>query len=161
MLRNMTDEQVTSALKGAGAIEEDVVIEQHKFEPFQKVLVRDKMKDEWEPDLFRRCVVSCISGEHIGFKCIGCGTYKYCIPYDGNEHLLGTTDSPEQKHEYKFGDKVEINQSGTWVKAIFIAHEMNEQYKTKCVTYILNGDVRVITNFTTDFMKKIRPLKED
>lgn len=65
---------------------------EHKFEPFEKVLVRDADKYEWKIDIFERedlteddkfkyiCLVSC---------------WNYCIPYKGNEHLLGTTNNPE------------------------------------------------------------------
>lgn len=28
--------------------------------------------------------------------CVG-NIYKYCIPYKGNEHLLGTSKDPEEK----------------------------------------------------------------
>ena len=123
---------------------------QHKFEPFQKVLVRDKMKDEWQPDLFRCRVVSGISGEHIGFKCIGCGTYKYCIPYEGNENLLGTTDSPEPKHEYKWGEVIEVSWAGQWRKALYNRKGPDNFH----FIYFRDDSIRVYNG-------EIRPLKEE
>ena len=63
---------------------------EHEFEPFEKVLVRDQETDKWTPDLYG-------SKGKVGrydYMCIG-GLCVYCIPYEGNEHLLGTTDDPE------------------------------------------------------------------
>lgn len=64
----------------------------HKFKPFNKVLVRDFDDEEWEPQLFSRerahefRIYGTLSGE----------AYAQCIPYNGNEHLVGTTDKPEE-----------------------------------------------------------------
>ena len=63
---------------------------EHKFEPFEKVLVRDGETDKWSADLYG-------SKRKVGqynYRCVG-GLSKYCIPYKGNEHLLDTTNSPE------------------------------------------------------------------
>lgn len=62
-----------------------------QFKPFDKVLVRDNKKSAWNCSLFSFYNDDCISP----FLCIDT-YYKYCIPYEGNEHLLGTTNSPEQ-----------------------------------------------------------------
>ena len=62
----------------------------YKFQPFDKVLVRDGHEDTWKVDLF-----SHFKEMHdYKYKCIG-NHWKQCVPYEGNEHLLGTTDSPE------------------------------------------------------------------
>ena len=63
---------------------------EHKFKPFEKVLVRDQKTDKWTVDLYgsKRKVV------HYNYKCVG-GLCVYCIPYEGNEHLLDTTNDPE------------------------------------------------------------------
>lgn len=57
------------------------------FKPFEKVLVRDNNEQEWKINFFSHynkdvcykyyCLKSC---------------YNQCLPYEGNEHLLGTTD---------------------------------------------------------------------
>lgn len=68
----------------------EVDIPEHKFEPFEKVLVRDQKTDKWTPDLYG-------SKGKVGrynYICIG-GLCVYCIPYEGNEHLLGTTNNPD------------------------------------------------------------------
>lgn len=61
------------------------------FKPFDKVLVRDNENMKWNCSLFSFYNGDCI----FPFLCVD--TYhNYCIPYEGNEHLLGTTNSPEQ-----------------------------------------------------------------
>lgn len=57
------------------------------FEPFMKVLVRSDNSDVWECDFFSLYNPKCSNR----FHCIG-AWYNICIPYIGNEHLLGTTD---------------------------------------------------------------------
>ena len=59
-----------------------------ELKPFDRVLVRNSSIRKWEANLF-------------GFKsntglyhCVD-GTYNQCIPYEGNEHLLGTTEDVE------------------------------------------------------------------
>jgi hypothetical protein len=59
-------------------------IEKENFKPFDKVLVRNVEHVEWRISLF-----SSYSDEIYKYKCIN-GNYKYCIPYEGNEHLVGT-----------------------------------------------------------------------
>lgn len=69
----------------------------YDFKPFDKVLMRDSEHEIWEPTLF--------SGK-VGdaFKDTGLIVYKYCIPYEGNEHLAGTYDAPDQ--EFREGELV-------------------------------------------------------
>lgn len=61
------------------------------FEPFQKVLVRCNEDSVWRCEFFshyntfnKQCPYVCLSS-----------VYKYCIPYEGNQHLLGTTNNPK------------------------------------------------------------------
>lgn len=56
------------------------------FEPFCKVLVRNYDKETWAISLF-----SHIERYQMRYHCLN-GEYIQCIPYFGNEHLLGTTD---------------------------------------------------------------------
>lgn len=64
----------------------------HKCElkPFDKVLGRNEKDDVWEADLFSHYREE----SQYPFRCIGCSR-KYCIPYEGNEHLLGIRNNPE------------------------------------------------------------------
>lgn len=62
----------------------------HQFKPFDKVLVRDRDDRKWGCDFF------CHLGDKEGvFVCIS-SWWRQCIPYEGNEHLLGTTKKPEE-----------------------------------------------------------------
>ena len=62
--------------------------EEPEFKPFDKVLVRDFDDSKWIPALygFKAEIPSSI---HI---VTGGGKWKQCIPYEGNEHLLGTDE---------------------------------------------------------------------
>lgn len=62
----------------------------HQFKPFDKVLVRDRDDRKWGCDFF------CHLGDKEGvFVCIS-SWWRQCIPYEGNENLLGTTKKPEE-----------------------------------------------------------------
>lgn len=60
-----------------------------KLKPFDKVLVRDDEEDcKWCCNFFAE------KSEDGTYKCM-IGFWDMCIPYEGNEHLLGTTKKPE------------------------------------------------------------------
>jgi hypothetical protein len=59
----------------------------HEFKTGDKVLVRDVAGEVWSLDFYSHSI-NRLHG------CVG-GCWFYCIPYEGNEHLLCTTDSPE------------------------------------------------------------------
>lgn len=67
---------------------EDIKTE-HQFKPFEKVLVRDNRNEAWRAAFFsyineyKRYVTTSMA-------------WKYCIPYECNEHLLGTTKDVEE-----------------------------------------------------------------
>ena len=61
-----------------------------KFKPFDKVLGRNDKDDVWEAELFSHYREE----SQYPFRCIGFAR-KYCIPYEGNEYLLGTTNNPK------------------------------------------------------------------
>ena len=62
---------------------------EHEFRPFDKVLVKDSDTDIWICDIFSHM------DDDDTFYCVG-GIWNYCIPYEGNEHLVGTTNNPEE-----------------------------------------------------------------
>ena len=71
---------------------EDVKKEpEHEFKPFDHVLVRDDDEQHWICDFFSNVE------EDRTFCCVG-GTWHQCIPYEGNEHLVGKQATPEE-HE--------------------------------------------------------------
>lgn len=98
-LRLATEEekkQFFSALAKKGKAwdaEKKIIVNlKHKceFKPFDKVLGRNEKDDVWEADLFSHYRKE----SQYPFRCIGCSR-KYCIPYEGNEHLLGIRNNPE------------------------------------------------------------------
>ncbi len=66
--------------------------EEYKFTPFEKVLARDDNSELWCCDFFSHLANASTLGRK--FMCTG-SLYYHCIPYKGNEHLLGTNNNPE------------------------------------------------------------------
>nr|DAH83757.1 MAG TPA: hypothetical protein [Caudoviricetes sp.] len=59
----------------------------YKFKPFDKVLVRDTEDDDWHVSLFVRKIADAQYKEER-YECLNGTGWIYCIPYEGNEHLL-------------------------------------------------------------------------
>ena len=62
-------------------------LKEYQFKPFEKVLVRDSYDDVWRASFFSHIK------ENGGRYVTTYVTWKFCIPYEGNEHLLGTTNN--------------------------------------------------------------------
>ena len=60
-----------------------------QFKPFEKVLVRDSESDKWRCAFYSHFEPNGIY--HYGTII---GMYAMCIPFEGNEHLVGTTKNP-------------------------------------------------------------------
>ena len=60
---------------------------EHQFKPFEKVLVRDSYDDMWRASFFSHIK------ENDGRYVTTCLTWRFCVPYEGNEYLLGTTNN--------------------------------------------------------------------
>jgi hypothetical protein len=64
-----------------------------EFKPFDKVLVRNTDTEEWFPGFFEKFDSTWNYPYHImNRRSMTDFAFKQCIPYEGNEHLLGTTD---------------------------------------------------------------------
>lgn len=59
-----------------------------ELKPFDRVLVRDDKEDQWSANIFSYQIRDM-------YHCLGECYWKYCIPYEGNEYLLGTTKDVE------------------------------------------------------------------
>lgn len=57
--------------------------------PFDKVLVRDSKSSKWRANLFSHKNVN------EPYYCVY-ASWNYCIPYEGNEYLLGTTENVKE-----------------------------------------------------------------
>lgn len=123
---------------------------QTNFEPFQKVLVRNFFSNgdaPWVSNIFSHFDES----SNLPYACIY-GQWQHCIPYEGNEHLLGSTDAPKKKHVYQWGDKVEVYIDGLWLKALY--HCRSLTMSDNHLVYIDDGDSVVAD-------KDIRPMKQE
>ena len=56
-----------------------------EFKPFDRVLVRDKDTNTWEADIYLGYDEE---DKYCRYKCASMN-YQFCIPYEGNEYLLG------------------------------------------------------------------------
>ena len=63
---------------------------------YDKVLVRDSNEREWSADLFSHILDRPLGG--YAFVCVG-DNPKQCIPYEGNEYLLGTSDDCDEYYK--------------------------------------------------------------
>lgn len=76
------------------AKQDDYELDLDKFDittlkPFEsKVLVRDNKLQKWAPAMWGYYD---FDSQDYPYKLVG-GAARYCIPYEGNKHLLGTTD---------------------------------------------------------------------
>lgn len=68
------------------------VPDEHQLKPFDKVLVRNDNEEIWQPRLYE--MYSDGTEKHYCQDGVG---YLQCIPYEGNEHLVGTTDKPNEE----------------------------------------------------------------
>lgn len=76
ILKKSDDDRAIKLLKKYFGIDKEI-----SFKSFDKVLIKDNEEDKWEASLYVRKkgdLHECL----LGLK------YKYCIPFEGNEHLL-------------------------------------------------------------------------
>jgi hypothetical protein len=99
-IRYATEEekkQLFSALEKKGkawdAEKKQIIDLKQKVElkPFDKVLVRHQKTEEWSANIFSHTDKT---DEYLDYICVN-GRWEFCIPYIGNEHLLGTTKDVE------------------------------------------------------------------
>lgn len=64
--------------------------DKYQFKPYEKVLVRDTDDQSWKIDFFGYIK----EDKDADFPYVCLSEWAYCIPYKGNEHLLGTKDNP-------------------------------------------------------------------
>lgn len=68
----------------------------YDFKPFDKVLVRKEGNKKWNISLFAREIVDDYNGLPYKYECSNGTLWDYCIHFEGNECLLGTTENPEK-----------------------------------------------------------------
>lgn len=79
------------------------------------VLVRDDEYENWRYALFS----DVLSGGFNGCWYRTCGlTYSRCIPYVGNEHLVGTTDGYKAPEETTRDEDAELGRIRYWAESV-------------------------------------------
>lgn len=78
-----------------------------QFKPFDKILYRN-LKGTWFPDLY---ACSTTSGFHFMIGQRNIVQDKDIISYEGNEHLVGTCDEPEEEITLAVGELVILSES--------------------------------------------------
>lgn len=81
-------------------LEKDYELVTNKFDittlkGFDKVLVRDSNKAKWVISFFSHCN----NLETYKYSCLNNTGYAQCIPYEGNEHLIDTTDDCDEYYK--------------------------------------------------------------
>ena len=126
----------------------------HKFEPFQKVLVRNADDEKWKADFY-----SHHRSENWPYQCAG-DVYKQCILYTPETaHLIGTSQPYEppkppvdEYQRFKCGEWVEVLYLDKWVKALFLFYNG----AVHCA-HVPSGN-KASNTFDPD---QIRPLQDD
>lgn len=68
----------------------NLIKKEHQFKPFDKVLARDSDEELWATAFYSHKVKG-----YYPYKTAGSIGFKQCIPFEGNEHLVGTSNSPK------------------------------------------------------------------
>lgn len=76
----------------------------YEFKPFDKVLVRKEGNKKWNISLFAREIVDDYNRLPYKYECSNGTLWDYCIHFEGNECLLGTTENPEKMKMVKLSD---------------------------------------------------------
>lgn len=92
-------------------------MEKFEFEPFvTRVLYRDGQESSWLGGIFTHKTED-------GFYFVAGCRYgvRHCIPYEGNEFLIGTTDDPKEKWRPKKGKLVAVsNDEERWFALVYL-----------------------------------------
>ena len=106
-LRLATDsekKQLFSALEKEGKVwdaEKKMIVNlkpKIELKPFDNVLVRHQKTEEWRANIFSHTDKT---DEYLDYVCVN-GRWEFCIPYEGNESLLGTTKDVEVSYGRSF-----------------------------------------------------------
>ena len=87
------DAQVTFGWEHGYDLVLEVPDNEPQFKPFDKVLVRHKDNQYWETAYFSHIRNICGMTYYVA----GNMNWEQCIPYDGNQELVGTTDKPKEE----------------------------------------------------------------
>ncbi len=99
-----------------------------KFKTFDKVLVRQHNDDTWKAAFYSH------PKDKIVDVTIGGSQWGQCIPFEENEHLLGTAITPEEPEKFNFGDHVMASDDGEkWTQAVYLQMSKGIVLQYRCV----------------------------
>lgn len=131
------------------------------FKPFDKVLVRYDDQHVWQIDFFSHYV----RGVECPYKCLT-RDFNQCIPYEGNEHLLETTDKPERCNPDKntlFGIKLKpgyVLEFGAEKRGVVFPTKIGSPERTKLAIMFLNDSWRMLEKVDLSKVTVIRGLTD-
>lgn len=89
----------------------------YDFKPFDKVLTRDFENENWTTNFFSHY------DDGVTMTLGNC-SWRFCIPFQGNEHLVGTTDTPESNWKPQMGTIVAMSDDRKdWRFCIYVRKE--------------------------------------
>lgn len=122
-------------------------MKKYSFKPFDRVLVRDGDDDPWRIQLY--------SHPYEDFHACLNGVHWQCVPYEGNENLLGTTDSPDP--EFKKGDTVLVWDDGDSTKKFKVYSHYDGELHKHVVFNVLLRDGTTTESGAWDHAEKFVP----
>ena len=134
----------------------------YNFKPFDMVLVRDYDHETWKTNLFKS---KKICGKDVLYYCIS-AVWNQCIPYEGNEHLLGTTDTPDRYNLDKntlFGVKLKpgyVLEFGAEKRGVIFPIKANFLEGNRLAIMYLNGSWRRLEKVDLSKVTVIRGLTD-
>lgn len=78
-------------------------METKKYKPFDKVIIKSRIDEYWSCDLYSHLDKD--TGMHETINLVGLKDNEI-LPYEGNEHLVGTTDEPDKEIRFKKGELI-------------------------------------------------------
>lgn len=96
VVRFASEDELTEDEQDEQPTEKAIFVPKAIFEPFDKVLVADRAGEHWQCNLFSNYIAGTeMQGK---FRCLT-NPWKLCIPFEGNENLVGTIVTREQVAE--------------------------------------------------------------
>lgn len=129
---------------------------ENNFKPFDKVLVRYGNSYTWQPELFYKF-------DEGKYYTLGNVEWPKCIPYEGNEHLMDTSNMPEitdLENGILFGVKLKVGYVLEFEDS-HIAGVIIPSSNGLAISYLVGGWA-YLKNVTVDNIEAIRgPIEND
>ena len=116
---------------------EGMVVMKHQFKPFDRVLVRNSEDSTWCAAKYSH--FDSARNRHV---MVCNASFLKCIPYEGNEHLVGTDKSQEEPETFAFGEHIEVRDHNrdAWFRAVYLWKSQTVGNYHRCATDYEIGD---------------------